>query len=344
MIPTRLKALREKRGLSKSELARRVGVSHTAISQFESGQRGPSSEVLASLADTLNVTVDYLLGRDEEPTSPRILFRNLERFSRTTRQRILEQVERAEKSDPVLCARKLLKELGISKAPVDPYKVARSIGVKLEERNLPRGDGFLVKLPGEERIMVNKASIETRKRFTVAHELGHLRIPSHTELTYTDVDIWGEKVGLAELEADEFAVELLMPEELFVQDVRSSKFCLETINNLADKYRVSRTACAKRYVSLCSEKCALILSEDGLIKWFDRSESFKHFIPVKEPVSEESLAYEFFSKGLSDSDPKLVPARAWISDLRVNSEMKIFEQCFRPIENQVLSLVWFSHL
>ena len=61
-----------------------------AISHFETGQRSPSFENLRKLADALNVSVDYLLGRiDEEQhgqglaAAPRaqMLFRNAEMLS-----------------------------------------------------------------------------------------------------------------------------------------------------------------------------------------------------------------------------------------------------------------------
>ena len=65
-FPARLRAAREKRGLTQGELAKRAGLQMSAISHFETGTRKPSFENLRRLADALDVTTDYLLGRTEE--------------------------------------------------------------------------------------------------------------------------------------------------------------------------------------------------------------------------------------------------------------------------------------
>lgn len=81
----RLKAARERRGLSQSELASRSGLQPSAISHFETGNRSPSFENLKKLSDALNVTTDYLLGRSEQPDSSgptaSKLFRHAENIS-----------------------------------------------------------------------------------------------------------------------------------------------------------------------------------------------------------------------------------------------------------------------
>ena len=62
-FPGRLRAAREKRGLSQGNLAGRGGFQASAISHFETGVRKPSFDNLRRLADALDVTTDYLLGR-----------------------------------------------------------------------------------------------------------------------------------------------------------------------------------------------------------------------------------------------------------------------------------------
>jgi len=58
-----LKALRELRSLTQSELGDRSGLAAASVSHFETGQRAPSLESLVRLADALEVSVDTLLGR-----------------------------------------------------------------------------------------------------------------------------------------------------------------------------------------------------------------------------------------------------------------------------------------
>jgi len=66
MFPERLRTAREKRDLSQGELATRARLQPSAISHFETGARKPSFDNLRRLADALNVTTDYLLGRVTE--------------------------------------------------------------------------------------------------------------------------------------------------------------------------------------------------------------------------------------------------------------------------------------
>jgi transcriptional regulator with XRE-family HTH domain len=61
----RLKELREEEGLSRLGLAKRLNVSVRLISYWENGERECSFDALIQLADLLNTSIDYLLGRKE---------------------------------------------------------------------------------------------------------------------------------------------------------------------------------------------------------------------------------------------------------------------------------------
>jgi transcriptional regulator with XRE-family HTH domain len=81
----RLKEVREVRGLSQAELAKKTRLQATAISHFETGARAPSFDNLRRLADALNVSTDYLIGRSNDlaMAGPETdsLFRGLENLS-----------------------------------------------------------------------------------------------------------------------------------------------------------------------------------------------------------------------------------------------------------------------
>lgn len=61
-----LKQLREERGITQTELARQLGVVRSTICFYESGQHSPTPDMLIKLADFFGVSVDYLLGREDE--------------------------------------------------------------------------------------------------------------------------------------------------------------------------------------------------------------------------------------------------------------------------------------
>ena len=62
----RLRAAREKRGLSQRELAARCGLGVNQINRYENGTNVPSVSVLMTLAHELNASFDYLLGVKDE--------------------------------------------------------------------------------------------------------------------------------------------------------------------------------------------------------------------------------------------------------------------------------------
>lgn len=66
-FPQRLRIAREMRELDQSGLAEKSGLPPSSISHFEAGSRKPSFENLRRLANALNVTADYLLGRVDDP-------------------------------------------------------------------------------------------------------------------------------------------------------------------------------------------------------------------------------------------------------------------------------------
>ncbi|MDQ0340233.1 transcriptional regulator with XRE-family HTH domain [Caldalkalibacillus uzonensis] len=67
-FPQRLRTLRKAKGLTQEELGRKVNVTKVSISGYESGNRSPDMDTLKMLADALDVSIDYLLGRDQAQT------------------------------------------------------------------------------------------------------------------------------------------------------------------------------------------------------------------------------------------------------------------------------------
>ncbi len=64
-FPTRLNAVRKSRHLTALAMADYLGVTIRTYRNYESGVSQPSLETLVRIANKLNVSVDYLLGRDD---------------------------------------------------------------------------------------------------------------------------------------------------------------------------------------------------------------------------------------------------------------------------------------
>ena len=97
---------------------------------------------------------------------------------------------------------------------------------------------------------------EGRKRFTLAHEIGHFvqhrTKESNFQCSYSDIsDYHNSKL---EIEANEFASFLLMPPDVFRSFEESNTFTHHSIISLADRFGVSREAAAYRVLKLAKKK------------------------------------------------------------------------------------------
>ena len=63
----RLVELRKSRGLTQKQLAADLQLSELAIQHYEAQRRKPAFDVLLSVADYFNVSLDYLVGRSDDP-------------------------------------------------------------------------------------------------------------------------------------------------------------------------------------------------------------------------------------------------------------------------------------
>lgn len=100
----RLKAARQLRGLSQADLAERTGLPPSAVSHYETGTRRPSFTNLRRLAEAMEVTTDYLVGRSKRPDgadpSDEPLMRDFERLSLDDRRLARELVANLARRSP----------------------------------------------------------------------------------------------------------------------------------------------------------------------------------------------------------------------------------------------------
>ena len=78
----RLRELRNKSDLTQNEIATKLGVSGQTILNWENGIYEPKISQLIELADLFNVTVDYLIERDNVPSQADIVCKELEKISK----------------------------------------------------------------------------------------------------------------------------------------------------------------------------------------------------------------------------------------------------------------------
>ena len=67
----KLRKVRKEKGISQLKLAMDLNMSQNTISRYETGEREPGINELVKLADYFDVSVDYLLGRTDNPQTNR---------------------------------------------------------------------------------------------------------------------------------------------------------------------------------------------------------------------------------------------------------------------------------
>lgn len=249
-------------------------------------------------------------------------------------------------SIPKLRAKELLREYENISLPVDPKKIAEAKGIIVKEDDVEGYTGMLLVVNSSALISIKRGIREPgKKRFTLAHELGHYFLPNHiTHLntnfrcTETDLNNFGQK-GNKESEANEFAAELLMPEEAFIERIKYNDLSYDLIQSLTKDFDTSLTATSIRFVELNSSY-AVVCSQDSKIKWFFKGEGFPYYVCSSGAVSESSVAIDFYRGKKLPKSFESVPADAWLDDHKVKENMEILEMAIPlPYYNQVLSFL-----
>ncbi len=148
----------------------------------------------------------------------------------------------------------LLKEIGVISPPVPVEKLAKALGADVRRAVLhDELSGFLYRAKGNEIIIgVNSSHAPVRQRFTIAHEIAHLLLHKKSPV-YVDRDFSlsfrnqdSSKANLrSEMEANQFAAELLMPRQFLERDLEKRKDGLldeQSLLVFAKRYQVSQQA------------------------------------------------------------------------------------------------------
>lgn len=259
--PDKLRLLRESRAMSQSEVARELKITQAAFSKLESGDLAPSEEMKAKIAEFFGYPIPYFYEETDEIPSGLIFHRKRSALPAKERARI-----EAEARLRLLDVVKMLKITGRRSNLIDregrsPIEMAKALRkhwratvskpienlVALLEKNdvlvlsfdfgSDKLDGFFLCVTEDfVCIALNDATVFTpdRRRFTLAHELGHALL--HRE-QFPDDD--------AEKEANEFASEFLAPASAFKKDVKKP-ITLPLLGDLKRKWKISMAAALYR--------------------------------------------------------------------------------------------------
>ena len=163
-------------------------------------------------------------------------------------------------SDITNHVRNLLEEHEVTAAPVPVEEIAIALGAQVRYSPFDDGLSGMIYIKGSNPIIgVNSLHHPNRKRFTIAHEVAHLRLHRDLIADYVHVDkrfpVLMRDASSAtgtqqmEMEANHFAAELLMPSFLLLPLLKSHIFDIDDekpLEELSRKFRVSKQALAYR--------------------------------------------------------------------------------------------------
>jgi Zn-dependent peptidase ImmA (M78 family)/DNA-binding XRE family transcriptional regulator len=261
-VARQVRLARKRRGWSQQELAERLDRTQTAVSYWESGKRKPDIDDLLDLADALDEDVSFFLPPDRQRQPIRAILRaTAERLASSdlqeTLERLIDEAEAAhwpaakievQASHPAQAAEELVEKAGVKRPPIPVEKLAEMCGVLVLERKSPQElSGLVFEYDDAAVIGVNADHHVNRRRFTIAHELGHYLLEHHDRF-HIDVEE-GELLGhdwRAERAANDFAAELLMPRRFVIDAFKKT----HDPGLLAQRFEVSELAMGYRLVNL----------------------------------------------------------------------------------------------
>jgi Zn-dependent peptidase ImmA (M78 family) len=153
-------------------------------------------------------------------------------------------------------------QYGMNDAFIDLAKLTEKMGIKVAKESFDDPEVsaiLLVKTHGQPKIILNQdeQASQERERFSIAHEIGHF-VLHKTEGAFVERNVpfafrnkkssTGEDIN--EIEANQFAAELLMPEELVRELAENKKPTERNLVSWASTFKVSLQAMAIRLESL----------------------------------------------------------------------------------------------
>jgi len=253
------------------------------------------------------------------------------------------------RKNPALTARSVIEELGIEDIPsIDIADLIVYHNGIVNEKDLKNSDGRLVMKNGKSIVTVDsKIEFPQRKRYVLAHELGHMLLHSDHTASFTDDDstLEGYKRGPQEKEANDFAAELLMPADKFSKACEKKKFNPQLLFDLANRFNTSITSTVYRYIDLGNHPLAVFYSKHGKVQYWKKSKFMYYKISDinKLDVPRNSVAEEYyrFNTIYKNNDIQEIEKTIWFELGKYDNNSPMYEYCIiTPRYNSVLSIIW----
>lgn len=253
----------------------------------------------------------------------------------------------------------LLEALGYLTLPIDLDLVRKMLP------DMPLGRGAMIKEPAdltwnssegalvrnsdnhaEWAIFVNPKAKPERRRFTLAHEIGHFVLHRAAQARFTcdkDSVYFGNSIHKQiEREANDFAANLLMPGNLLRNLLGDKRIDIHLLSTAAKDFGVSLEAMCIRFIQYTDQRVVLVYWDHGFLKYQWPSESARRTCVrlrktgyPQEPLvgtlaADDSIKQEW--------DGVHMPANAWCTSEAVGIRLRELKHTYTD-GNRILSLL-----
>lgn len=210
-------------------------------------------------------------------------------------------------------------------------------------------EGMLVRNPkdtAEWGIFYNGKASPERRRFTIAHELGHFILHRgqrqsfncDKESVYSGIDT----IRVIEREADDFASNLLMPGDLLREWISNQRIDLHVLSAIAKRFQVSFEALCIRFIKFTPQRAILVYWDNGYVKYEWRSSTAvktrarirRNDDPAEPPpgtlAADANIAQEW--------DGAEIPAAIWCPEEAQHMRLREFKHSYTT-RDRVLTLL-----
>jgi Zn-dependent peptidase ImmA (M78 family) len=237
----------------------------------------------------------------------------------------------------------MLMALGIERPEqIDLEAIAWEHGAVVKYRPLNRCEAMIVGAQRRAIITVNSRAIPTRRRFSVAHEIGHWHHHRGRILFCGAADIGNPAhSGLnPENQADLFASDLLLPDFMFQPRItRMKRITLATAREIAEEFNVSLTATLLKLAESDRFPIVVVCYNKQRRRWFRRAPMVPGWWFPNDALDADSIAFEMLFGGAAEiSYARKIGAEAWF-EFRGVDRFEIQEQSFLLPNDEVLTLL-----
>lgn len=240
-------------------------------------------------------------------------------------------------------AERILRSLGIADPKdIDLEAIAWTQGAIVNYRPL---EGCEARIIGSSRravISVSSRSPERRRRFSLAHELGHWHHHRGRTLFCDKRDIgnFANDATNPERHADTFASDLILPNYLLVPRLQKLKrVTLASAREVSDEFCASLTATLLKMTLSNRFPMSIVCYSKSKRRWFERAPMIQPWWFPLPALDRQTFAADMLFNGATEENfPRKMPADAWF-DFKGADRFEVAEQSFLLPNEEILTVL-----